>query len=282
VSTEKRWLDELPSDSIERELLVAGKSVRPVDGALDAGWQAFCATSSAAPTAVLGGSAARTASVKAASGVAAKMGMGALSSAATIKSFAIGLALGVGVSGTSLVVQRVSRKDASSVAATQRAPAPTQSPAPALRQPSRAYSEPRAGSVAPSARPKGAEPAARNEPRPANRATLGELEASPLPSAATTATITTMKTSLSAQAGELALVKRLLDAGATAEALRRLKANFGTATPSALAEEREALFIQALAQAQQRAEARTRARQFVELYPRSPYIEVMRRRLAEE
>ena len=39
--TNKRWLDELPLESAERALLLAGKSAQPPSGSADANWQAL-------------------------------------------------------------------------------------------------------------------------------------------------------------------------------------------------------------------------------------------------
>ena len=43
MTNTKRWLDELPLGSGERELLLVGKAARPAEGAIDANWQALCA-----------------------------------------------------------------------------------------------------------------------------------------------------------------------------------------------------------------------------------------------
>jgi hypothetical protein len=83
--------------------------------------------------------------------------------------------------------------------------------------------------------------------------------------------------SLAAEARQLAQVKRLLDAGATAEALRQLATNFGAGEPTLLSEERDALYVQALTRAGRGTEARARAREFLSRYPRSPYVESIRR-----
>jgi len=88
--------------------------------------------------------------------------------------------------------------------------------------------------------------------------------------------------SLARQARELAELKRLIDHGSATEALSRLDKNFSAGTPSVLSEERDALYVQALARAQRRDEARRFARQFLVRYPHSPYFETMRQLLTEE
>ncbi|HET7538907.1 MAG TPA: hypothetical protein VFK05_03520, partial [Polyangiaceae bacterium] len=85
--------------------------------------------------------------------------------------------------------------------------------------------------------------------------------------------------SLSQQARELAELKRLIDSGASSEALRRLEHSPEAA--SLLTEERDALYVQALARAQRRDEARTAARRFLAHYPHSPYFETIRQLLAD-
>ena len=76
-------------------------------------------------------------------------------------------------------------------------------------------------------------------------------------------------------------MKRLLDAGSTEEALRRLEATFGVGAASSLPEERDALYVQALERAGRPTEAKVRARLFLTRYPRSPYVTRIRR-VAEE
>jgi TolA-binding protein len=74
----------------------------------------------------------------------------------------------------------------------------------------------------------------------------------------------------------------LIDKGANDEALRRLDKDFHADSASLLSEERDALYVQALARAQRRDEARALARQFLVHYPHSPYFETMRQLLGEE
>lgn len=89
-------------------------------------------------------------------------------------------------------------------------------------------------------------------------------------------------TSLAEQARELAQIQRLIDAGATTEALRRLEASLDTNTDSGLAEERDALHIRALIKAQRTTQAALLAKRFIQRYPNSPQTESMRRFLQPE
>lgn len=82
--------------------------------------------------------------------------------------------------------------------------------------------------------------------------------------------------SLVEQARELAATKRLIDAGSVGEALRRLQASYSYDYASALAEEREALYIDVLARSGRAPEARRRAERFLSSYPASPYQAKMR------
>jgi hypothetical protein len=273
---EKRWLDELPLESAERELLVAGRAARPTRGAVDENWRAFSLVASGSSTAGTSG-AGHAASVKTTSGIVLKAGTGGLFGVATVKSFAIGVALGVGVSGTSAVVARVRQLHARPAAMLDRTAALPPREAPEQGPPSRLGE--RASAVAalapvPEPSAKKAEPFVHGEPRVA-AASLAPLPESSSPAPAVV--VGPSEASLSAQARELAVVKRLLDAGATADALHRLEANFSAGNASVLSEERDALYVQALTRAGRSVEARQRARRFVALYPRSPYVEIIRR-----
>ncbi len=274
--TDKRWLDELPLESAERALLLAGKSAQPPSGTADANWQALCVALSAPAGMATGGSAAYSATVKAASsGIVSKAGAGGLLSAATLKSFAVGVALGVGVSGTSVVVSRVTRHDERPRAAANPAletagPPPVArraSATPALAQPSvtAAPSDSVNGTTASFPNADGPHPTS-SAPTHLDATTTAPLAAAPLGD-----------TSLSEQAHELAVVKRLLDAGDATQALHRIEASFGAGALSMLTEERDALYVQALSQVGRRSEARAAAQRFMNRYPRSPYLSTMRR-----
>jgi hypothetical protein len=273
----KRWLDELPLESCERELLLVGKSARPAPGAIDANWQALSVALGA--TAVSG---VATSSI-AANAVSAKVGTSIVASKAAsaglllaaAKSLAVGAAVGLAVMGAGAVAERSSRSN--------EGPAGVAKPTQAASTP-RATAEPAAiaarvdeVAVAPvTSAPFAASglPAPRERfatSNPALNQADAPAHASPPDKAA----------SLSQQARELAELKRLIDNGATSEALRRLP-NFGGDAVSVLSEERDALYVQALARAQRREEARAFARRFLIRYPHSPYFETMRQLLTEE
>jgi len=296
MTSTKRWLDELPLGSGERELLLVGKAARPAEGAIDANWQALCAalgttaisgtfatsaaaSSSAAP-------AAASASAAASAKVGASIAVGKAASAGLFvvaaKSLALGVGIGLAVMGAATVVQHSTR---SALPATVTKPIPVQ-PArrpllsapqlPVTAAPVATEAAPVASSSGTSAVSRAREPGIVSNPIPAQ---LGGVQ----PAVAASATSTDEKTaSLARQARELAELKRLIDHGSATEALGRLDKNFSAGTPSVLSEERDALYVQALARAQRRDEARTFARQFLVRYPHSPYFETMRQLLTEE
>jgi hypothetical protein len=272
----KRWLDELPLSSSERELLLVGKSARPAPGAIDANWRALSvalgatAVSSVATSSI----AANAASAKVGASLAASKAASAGLLLAAAKSLAVGAAVGLTVMGLGAVVEH------SSVSNEQ----------PNIAKPNHAPSAPRATAepksvaapadhvaVAPSSALPLAAPAL-SVSRERLVASTPAANQAAVPEPASPADKTA---SLSQQARELAELKRLIDSGATSEALRRL-ANFGGDAASALTEERDALYVQALARAERLAEARSFARRFLIRYPHSPYFETMRQLLAEE
>jgi len=87
---------------------------------------------------------------------------------------------------------------------------------------------------------------------------------------------------LAEQARELAQIQRLLDAGATTEAIRRIEASLDSNANSGLAEERDALHIQALIKAQRTTQATMLAKLFIQRYPNSPQADRMRRFLQDD
>jgi hypothetical protein len=279
MTLESRWLDELPLESAERELLVAGKAARPSRDDVDANWRAFSIALGGPTSAAASAGASHAISAKAASGFATKASAAGLLSAATMKSFAVGIALGVGVSAGGAVIERVRPPQARPASAASRPLAPGADPTGRVPKPL-----PRTGALPISAplatafeQGSRAEPSVRAAPHtaPAAAAIPAPTSAPALGGAAPASAPS--GPSLSAQARELAQVKRLLDAGATAEALRHLTTNFSAGEPSALSEERDALFVQALTRAGRGAEARARAREFLSRYSRSPYLESIRR-----
>jgi len=281
MTNTKRWLDELPLESQERELLLVGKSARPAAGAIDANWRAICAGlgTTAGVSGVASSAAANTVSASAKVGtsmiVSKAAGTGLVVAAA--KSLAVGAVIGLALMGASTVVERSF----------------------APRTPSTSLSNPRATSTARRAIP---QPMSTTMAAPTDHAssvatTTSSSQTSPSPArervalsanAPATAppssamTPEARRASLAQQARELAELKRLIDSGGASEALRRLNDHFNAGTTSLLTEERDALYVQALARAQRRSEAQARARQFLVRYPHSPYSETMRQLLAEK
>jgi hypothetical protein len=284
-----RWLDELGPDAPERELLVAGRDARPPPGTADAEWQALCvalAATAGASGAAASGVVANSVAAKGASGIVVSKAALATSFGIGVKWFVAGAALGCGVASMSAVVQHVGTRERS------RTPEPlvaaARTPAPKPRAPDGAVAfAPRAGEPARAA----AEPPSSDSARLASaEVRAGAAEPATLPpvsvpgpaSAEFAPALAPSTAPLAEQARELAEVKRLIDAGSASEALRRLEATRSGGVPFALAEERDALYAQALDEAGRRAPARAAARVFVARYPRSPYLETLRRLLAEE
>jgi hypothetical protein len=293
MTNPKRWLDELPRSSQERELLLVGKAARPAEGTIDANWKAICtalgttaaisgtfATSAAAHSAAT--SAATSAQAGASLAVSKAAGAGLLLVAA--KSAAVGVGIGLAVMGAASVAERVGDRSAHPVTATKPTPATTARhsstsalPAEPAPQFDRDREQPAASPSSSATSP------ARSRESGAALGPISNSPAAPAPVPASAPVSAEEKTaSLARQARELAELKRLIDSGATTEALRRLNENVSAGTASLLSEERDALHVQALARAQRRSEARALARQFLVRYPHSPYFETMRQLLTEE
>jgi outer membrane protein assembly factor BamD (BamD/ComL family) len=83
--------------------------------------------------------------------------------------------------------------------------------------------------------------------------------------------------SLAEQARGLARIQRLLDAGNTSEAIRQLEVSFSSSDYASLAEERDALYVQALFRSQRTSQANLWAKRFIQRYPNSPHVEKIRR-----
>jgi len=284
----KRWLDELPHGAPERDLLLAGRAVRPPFGSVDEGWQALGVALGA--TTVTTAAAAANGVIHAAAGTT---NAGAASHAATAGSFAVavkyfvtGVALFCGVSGAVTVAGRVSRgypthESSSPVAVvteskTSHAGVSRAARAPLTAPPSAASIDGQRAAAPIRATESGtqAAPAAVRREPPARQAESGAVEPSSAPSSPELA--------LSAQARELAEVKRLIDAGEATPALARLDAGARSGGALVLSEERDALYVQALAAARRQSEARARARAFRARYPESPYLAAMRGLLTNE
>lgn len=288
MTNTKRWLDELPLESQERELLLVGRSARPAAGAIDANWQGICAALGTTAGVGVAASSAAASTVSASAKVGTSMvvskvaGTGLVVAAA--KSLAVGAVVGLALMGASTVVEQ------SLNARKPSAPLNGSAPATTAR---RVLAEPTPTSVAArSDHASSASVASASNPTPSSSAPRERVAASAnalatAPTAAATAALSAMSpearsASLAQQARELAELKRLIDSGAAHEALRRLNEHFNAATASLLSEERDALYVQALARAQRRGEAQAYARQFLVHYPHSPYAEIMHRLLTEK
>lgn len=291
----KRWLDELPLESSERELLLVGKAARPADGAIDANWRALCValSTTAAASVVVTGAAANSASSSPSvvAATSAKVGSSIVVSKAAsagllvviTKSLAVGLAVGFAVMGAGAMAEHMSadkepRAAVKKTVATSTAPRPS---AGSMPTPNVAPADSIAS--APAQLPRGSSsslPPSRE--RFSSSPTPGPAPTPVVAAAAAAVSPEEKAASLLQQARELAELKRLIDNGATSEALRRLDKDFRANTVSALSEERDALYVQALAGAQRSQEARAFARQFLIRYPHSPYFEAMHQLLDKE
>jgi hypothetical protein len=279
VTNTNRWLDDLPEDAPERQLLVAGRAVRSPAGSLERGWQALSVgLGAASATAVVSTQAAATT-------VAAKIAFGCAGLSLGAKAIAIGFAVGMGAVGVIQVSEHVSHRPSAQTLSASRPsvmskgesaptrPRPTVGPAEAPVM--TAGVDPVAiGAHAPSA------PAAVLSLSDQRKPSAKQASATATSSIAAVAEPEAKESPLAEQAQELAQVKRLVDAGAVEEALRRLKSSFLHDVNSALSEEREALYIEALSKAQHADEAKRRAQRFLVRYPNSPHLEKMRRLVA--
>ncbi len=283
-----QWLDELPPDAPERELLVAGRNARPPAGAVDAEWRALSVALTAAgvSSAATSGVVANSVAVKSASGVVASKATVLTSWVVAAKWFVAGAALGCGVAGASAVVQHVGGLETRPARPRPAIPAARQA-SPKMRTAKAAAAAAPSATGAPNTVLEPSQPESTSPARSGVRSDLsvrGEppVMGVPAPAAAEfPAPFPPAAAPLAEQARELAEVKRLIDAGAANEALRRLAATRRVGAPFALSEERDALYVQALDEARRRADARLAAREFSVRYPRSPYLEAMRQLLAE-
>jgi hypothetical protein len=272
VINANRWLDDLPADVPERQLLMAARAVRAPQGSVDRGWQALSlALGAGSATAVVSTEALATAAAT----KVALIGVGLSMSA---KSIAIGFVVGIGALGANQAVDRVGDGHAAEALVERQLSVVevAAAVAPPLR-PALVWAEAQGIEMV-------LDPGPSDEPVRQSRSGPGDLpavkEPSPVRSSATATTTPLARTepepkasSLAEQARALAHIKRLVDAGAIDEALRRLQSSFLHDADSALAEEREVLTIEALSRVGHRDEAKRRAQRFVARHPHSPYLE---------
>ena len=284
MTNTKRWLDELPLESHERELLLVGKSARPAAGAIDANWQAICAAlgTAAAGSLVATSAAANTASASAKVGSSMIVSKAASTGlvVAAAKSLAVGAAIGLAVMGASTAIEPSFLKSKPSASPNNPSSATTARRAIARPVPSSVAVPSDPASVASVTSSSGPSP---SSAPPRERIAVSANVLTPVPAPPLSAMSPEARSaSLAQQARELAELKRLIDSGAANEALRRLNDHFNDGTASLLSEERDALYVQALARAERRDEALVHARQFLARYPHSPYSETMRKLLNEK
>jgi hypothetical protein len=341
----KAWLDELPSDSPDRELLVAGKMARAPADTKARTWNALVltlgatsataastaeasagtaaaakSTESIATTAIAAKTTAAASaagvSLGAAQAVAVKSVVGAAGLSLGLKSVVVGFLVGGGVLGVAKLADREIHRgrelsQANSVTAAVHTPArraqrasvknerQDQSALPTgIEQPIAANPEvPIRAALAP------AETSTRDLAVVAPRSEVEELGLAAVtatshlaqsntkpnaPRSAASGTNAVLSSTeprasvLTDQARALAHIQRQLDAGATAEAIRRLELSFASDAHYGLAEERDALYVQALMKARRIAEASALAKRFVQRYPNSPHCEKMRHLLNAE
>ena len=263
MKASKTWLDQLPLDSHERQLLEAGKAEHPPRGAVDQGWQELrIALGGAATASALASSkAAATTATSASSALAGKAAGSGLGAVVYAKSVAIGCAVALSVLGGGRWVYRLAEPSVARPPVRQEpAVEPTARVAPA-----RSSSVSSLDSVAPSSEPVSADTAPKKPKAPAPEAAAAPATAG-----------TTPTPTLAEQARELAQIKRLLDAGDTSSALRRLETSFAERAHGQLSEERDALLVQAVEKSGDRERAGQLARQFLARYPNSPQRGKMR------
>ncbi|MFT3773663.1 MAG: hypothetical protein QM820_50455 [Minicystis sp.] len=267
MSAPKRWLDDPGSTSgVERDLLRAGLSVDPPPGAQGEVWAALLSKLPPPGGGPPGDGGGSTAAGKAASAgkaaVAAKAsGAGAVAAGAGIlKSALIGAGSAVVlIAGYSAVAPSTPDPlPPPAVVAPPADPPPLAAPAPL-----RAAVAP---SVTASAVPS-AEPAAPRhvavDPRPAVSATASAT----VEPAAAAAERETMLREESRMVAEARDALRRGDAGGALTMLEQIRAKF---PGGVLAQEREALSIEALARSGRKGDAAARAAAFVKAYPTSP------------
>ena len=261
MSDPKRWSDDAGGlTDAERRAFAAGRRGREVPPAAQkAVWEGLAST--------LGASSGAAAAASGATGVTA---------AVALKHLALGALLGAAVAGGAAVYQRVSVRHPA-LGATRPAGSAPVPPAEIQRSggsPVGATNEvlPAApsgtafGRGVGSSRPSAAAPRASEAPAP-----YGTGQAS-FPTGAADASDT-------AESRRLLAARSLLRSGRTGAALSALAAIRVDFPEGALTQEREALTIEALLVAGDRATARARAAAFLERYPGSPHVDAVRKAL---
>ena len=233
----------------ERELIATARAHGMPTAVKAAVWSAVV---------VQGAGAVATAQAAAAAGSAAKGTV--LAGLSSWKGIAILAVVGAGaVTGAGLLHQRGSSSSP-----------PPAHVAPAVARPVPVATE-HAPSLAPVPSPAAVEPLPRTTARSLERSRPGRAAEEPLPSSR-----------LAEEAQSLVEARRLLRSGAVAAAISALESANREFAGGRLAQEREALLIDALAQSGQRDPARHRAEAFLRDYPRSPHAADVKRHVEDK
>lgn len=254
MNPSERWVECLPSDAPERQLLLVAARDQPDPAVIERGWHDLSLSLAMAPSTIADVASPQASAVQATGAVAVPL---------AAKITAIGLLSGIALLGVVAALPRHAAKPNSGTLVPS-APAlalPTASAHPTSVNVGHAESTP-TRSVPPAARVlavgKGVAQSQKGvSPRRAALPVDAEMG--------------TKQESLAAQAHEVAAIKRLLDTGASADAAIKLQSAIESGRLTALAEDRDALYVEALVKAQRGAEARRVAKQFLTRYPASPW-----------
>jgi hypothetical protein len=265
-----RWLDELSEDAPERTILLAGYADAPSHNAVEQGFKALSATLGVtATTAYVGTAVAKSATTTVTTGTTT-VTTGASLVALAVKPIVLGFVLGSGLLGGTYVVERSTHRSVPTT--TQRAPKAPVFPARQVNAsehlPVLAATDAAEHDVVP--------PAVLERTLPGNHSVKSEAYPS------TTGVVVAPELTLTEQARALARIKRLMFAGNSTDSLILLKRAEPWFANSALAEEHEALYVEALSQNHQLSAARARAASFLVRFPNSPHREKMRTLITRE
>jgi hypothetical protein len=279
VNDPRRWRDD-PSELGELELraLEAGRSAAPPRALRDDVWQTLSATL-AAPGAGGEGGGGSTDMGGGSGAIGSLSSTGkALGVAALVKSGAVGAVIGTAVMiGANVLAHRPAEEASRPAAAAQHAIAADGRTPSAARMPEVAERAPQERTPA----PRSVEPGRLAEPpRETVVPSAGAVAAFPdtatpsraEPHAAAPSNSTPAAVSARQESRLIASARQALRAGNPALALSLLEQARARFAHGILAQERDALSIEALAASGQRAQAQARARDFMVAYPSSPHI----------
>jgi hypothetical protein len=283
MSDPKRLVDSPGALAPEaRRLVQAGRELDPPRGAVDRGWSDFQALNGFPPSSLggEGGSGAGPSSGPGLSGaggqgLAGASSAGGLGALGTLKTFALGAALGVatvlGVQGASRMT-RAGGEPALAVPAARtpeatvpRGAASTAAPrfAPAVSSPQQPAepARPDARTTSPLSEPTSPAPVASTPP--SSPLATGSVASFPLDEAG-------RESSIRAEARDIAVARGMIANGQASEALVFLGRSSERFRGGTLGQEREVLIIEALVGSGQRSVAERRAREFLSKNPQSP------------